>query len=155
MSGDLVVSPQEVWKFGTQERVQRGTPLALYARVDGNAAADRRTTFRRHRTTAGYQVTAGRTLIITRALYFATAANPSMDLVDGTDDLGLNSAGTHAGEVLNDAPGGGGGGPLRSEVAQRLYDVPYYVEVPAGRFFSLRLIATAAIVVITVFGVEV
>ena len=65
----------ELWKFGTQERAARNTPLMLFATALENAAAVRYSTPRLQGAAAGYSVTTGRVLIITRVLFRADAAN--------------------------------------------------------------------------------
>lgn len=154
MPGDLVQVPQEVWKFGTTERVARRTPIMLQTIVVGNAIAGRWSTMRRFRTTAGYQVTAGTTLIITRILFSWNGALSFFWFVDGTSDIGLNSAAAPAGAILNDDPIGAGSNGLRTEVANRIYDLSYYLEVPAGRYLSIGVDLQAINLGLIAFGHE-
>src|SRR3990167_1002145 len=81
----------ELWKFGTHERVTRGTPLMLWSYVSETGANSRFTTLRRSGTQVGYTVTAGMTLILTRVMFRGNNSGHPMSLGYSDADLGLNA----------------------------------------------------------------
>ncbi len=134
MSGDLVQTAQEVWKFGSQERATRGTPLMLWAHCLGNGAAVRYSTPRQQGAAAGYGVTAAKTLLITRVLYRATVAATAFGLGYSDSDRGMSNAADGANPINLDSASADGLGPLIALAANTLYDLPVYYEVPAAKF---------------------
>lgn len=145
----------ELWKFGTHERAERRTPLMLQVTSDGNAGAVRYTTFRLQGATAGYQVTAGRTLILTRTLFTISVAATRFSVGYSDSDRGLDNAADGANPVDLDYSGTNGAGPLIALTANVMYDVPVYYEVPAGKFARVIVPVGAASFRILVFGHEV
>ena len=149
-------SPSETWKFGTQERVARGTPIALKASVTAVAGARRYTTMRAFRASAGYQVTAGKTLIITRLIYAADTASVWWHFEDGTDDIGQNSATAPASAVNNDGSITlDGDNSLNATTAVTTYERDYYMEVPAGRYLAVTHTNGNVLLRVHAFGVEI
>jgi hypothetical protein len=124
----------ELWKFGTHERVTRGTPLVLWANFVADAVNTLFSTLRLSGTQVGYSVTAGMTLLITRMIVVAGAVG-GYHLVGYSDaDLGLSALADGANPVLLDSDAAG----TRSVVVASIADVPsdyeVYYRVPAGKF---------------------
>ncbi len=152
---ELVSGPQELWRFGSQDRAIRGTPLMLFATVLGDAAALRYSTPRRQGTAAGYSVTAGKTLLITRLLYSADATKKRFALGYSDTDRGMNNAADGANPVNLDTPTADGLGVIIAVNADTLYDVNVYYEIPAGKFPRIVAAVGVANLYIQHFGVEV
>lgn len=145
----------ELWKFGTQERTVRGTPLMLFAAMLGNVAALRYNTPRRQGIAAGYQVTAGKTLLVTRALFRSDTVGETMSIGYTDADLGFNAVADGANPVELDSASSNGVGTLVTLVANTLYDVPVYYEIPATKFPRIVLPIAVANVYVQFFGHEV
>ncbi|MDP3937090.1 MAG: hypothetical protein Q8R92_03035 [Deltaproteobacteria bacterium] len=124
----------EVWKFGLHERATRQTPLALRGGVTAAAGVVRYTTLRKINAAAGYQVTAGKTLVITRILYTASAVIAPWTAGYGDDDVAFSSAVAPANAVGSDGSLTPAGNLLLAATANVIYDVDYYLEVPAGKY---------------------
>ena len=124
----------ELWKFGTHERATRGTPLRLWTRVLQNAAANRFSTFRLQGAAAGYTVTAGTTLVITRLLWSADAAAWVWDLGSSDADLGLSAAADGANPVFLDSEAAAIGNVFRTLAANTVFSADVYYEITAAKF---------------------
>jgi hypothetical protein len=145
----------EVWKFGTHERASRLTPLMLFAAMLGNVAALRYNTPRLQGAAAGYGVTAAKTLLVTRALFRSDTVGETMSFGYSDSDRGFNNAADGANPVELDSASANGVGTLATLVANTLYDVSVYYEVPAGKFPRIVLPIAVANVYVQLFGHEV
>lgn len=155
MGLSLINFAREVWKFGTHERAARGTPLMLFATALGDAAAVRFSTPRLQGAAAGYGVTAAKTLVITRALFRADAAAIAFSMGYSDADLGMSAVADGANPVDLDSPAANGLGALVALVANTMYDVAVYYEVPAGKFPRLVVPVGVANLYVQLFGHEV
>lgn len=155
MGAALVVSPQELWKLGSHERVQRRTPVQLVAQVNNGVAQSRYTTCRAAGATAGYQVTAGLSLVLTRLIFHADTAAVSWLIGDGTTDVGLNSVGSPAGMLARDAFSDGEQGHAIILAANTLYTLDTYLVIPAARFPVIRNLVASTGLWVLMLGVEV
>jgi len=152
---DLAVSNQEVWRFGAQERAQRGTPLVLHGRASNGVAEARFTTLRRSGLQVGYTVTTARTLILTRVLLAGTIAAVLAGFGYADNDVGYSVLTTPTTPVLFDTEDIANGGILRAPTANTIVDVSVYFEVPAGKLPWVRNVVGSSGLFVQVFGVEV
>ncbi len=155
MGADLIQQPLTLWKFGTEERVDRGAPVVLWAVVNQNGAAVRFSTLFKQGTQAGYAVTAGKTLVLTRALFSASGNAFRFSTGYSDADVGQSAVADGANAVNLDSALGDGQGQLIALTASTLYDVPVYLEVAAGKFARLVAPIGAATLFCSFFGVEV
>jgi len=145
----------EVWKFGTLERATRGTPILLVADATAAAGLRRYSTLRAQSTSAGYQVTAGRTLIITRVIYRATASGLVWQFSYGDDDVGRASAVAPTNEVGIDSMILTVGSVLIANSAGTPYTTDYYITVPAGKYLAIAHQQASDALHVLALGVEV
>lgn len=155
MGAALVVSPQELWKFGLQERVQRGTPITLVGRVDNGVAESRYTTLRRRGLAAGYQVTAGRTLILTRIRYRTTVSGTELEIGSGTTDVGDDSVAAPGGVLSLNSFGDGTSGVEVTAGGTTIVTADVYYEIAAARFPFIRNLTASSAAMCEFDGVEV
>ena len=145
----------ELWKFGSHERATRGTPLHLTADCTASAGARRWSTMRRIAVTSGYAVTAGQVLLITRVLYNAATAGLTWEFSYGDTDVGRNGAAEPTNEIKLDAMIATTRNVLVALAANTLYDVPYYLEIPAGKYLTILHTNGSVQLWVAVFGHEV
>lgn len=156
MGLELVGAPQELWRFGTQERVQRGTPLMLFAVFAANAVAVGYSTPRLQGAAAGYSVTAGRTLILTRVLLRTSLVSKPFGVGYSDSDRGMDNAADGANPVNLDTITAAGEGVITMAVLDTPADFSTYYEIPAGKFPRLVTPVTAAAAYfVQLFGHEV
>lgn len=155
MPAALVVSPQTLWKFGSYESVPQGTPLVLVADVVNGAAESRYAALRVPGAAAGYQVTAGRTLRLTKLVLSASVVNATWLLGSGTADAGDSQVAAPAGAAAEDARADGVGNVHVAQAALAVSEYNILVSIAAGRFpFARNLLASSTLRVL-VLGVEV
>jgi len=154
MGAELIQTPQELWKFGTTERAARRTPILLFAPVENGAAQTLISTFRRSGLTVGYEVTAAKTLIITRIIGFNRTALNYMNFRYTDNDLGQDAVGPGTNPVYLDATGDGAIGTLLIAVVNTFYDFSVYFEIPTGKFFSVENTTASSGLRLLAFGHE-
>lgn len=145
----------EIWTFGGFQSTTRGTPLMLFAAMLGNVAALRYNTPRRQGVAAGYQVTAAKTLVVTRALFRSDTVGETLSIGYSDSDRGFNNAVDGANPVELDSATSNGIGTLVTLVANTLYDLSVYYEIPAAKFPRIVLPIAVANVYVQLFGHEV
>lgn len=124
----------EVYTQGLYQRTTLGTPIALFTEVLGNVAALRYSSFRLLGAAAGYQVTAGKTLIITRALFLVDTLAASFCTGYSDSDRGFSNAADGANPVNLDANSAGAASILVAPTVNVLNDVSILYQFPAGKF---------------------
>lgn len=152
---ELVVTPQTLWKLGTLERVELGTPIVLVADVVNGAAESRYSALRVPGAAAGYQVTAGRTLWLTKVTLSTEQVNVRWMLGSGTADAGDSQVAAPAGAVSEDSRADGVPNHLPVLVSQQVYSYDILVSIAAARFPFVRGITASTNVRILALGVEV
>lgn len=150
------IMPHEVWKFGTYERTSRGAPLVLFAESINTGATTFISTFYKQGTTAGYVVTTGTTLIITRITGYATITLTPMNFRYSDNDIGRDAAGPGTNPVYLDSDGDGAAGTLTMLTASNVYDFNVHFAIPAGKYFSVEnlLVTSTAALRLTAYGFE-
>jgi hypothetical protein len=128
----------ELYLWGTHQKTTLGTPIPLWCNAEGNAGAPTFTTPRRHGVAGGYQVTALKTLLLTRIL-FRASATAAFSFGYSDSDRGIDNAVDGANPVNLDSASASGSGSLIALVPNQQYDVPIYYEIPAGKFPRLIL----------------
>ncbi len=149
----------ELWDFGSQKRIFRGTPVVLLGRVQANAGSRRWTTMRRFGTTVGYKVAENTTLVITRLLIQARVSGIKWVTGCGDTDIGHNFNFAPANPVLIDDPFGDPFGEavnvLHTLDSNRLLDVNYYCEIPSGCFPFITHASASEQLIVQAFGIEI
>ena len=147
----------DAWTIGSVTRALRGTSVSLYANCAAAAVAlDRFTTFRRHFAAAGYPVTAGRTLVVTRLRLWSNTAATLLRLGYGTTDVGGDAAAAPAGALYVDADFGLNRRlPFVVVTANVPTEYDVYWEIPAGGYCFLNPANVGAVVLAELAGVEV
>lgn len=148
-------SATELWKFGTQERTARGTPLMMSAWCGGASPAVNFSTPRLMGAAAGYQVTGGKTLIITRVLFRADGGGFAFSVGYSDSDRGVNNATDGVNPVNFDASVAIGLGVFAAAAANVIYDISTYFAVPAAKFPRLVGSISASTAIVEMFGHEV
>jgi hypothetical protein len=145
----------EEWRFGTHRRAVRGAPRMLWVQLAQNAGALRYSTPRLQGAAAGYQVTAGRTLIVTRlvARYDNSGHVVSMGYSDS--DRGMSNAADGANPITLDGLTADALGVLIHGTPNVLQDWSVYYEVPATKYPRIAAPAGAGLFYALLFGVEV
>lgn len=154
MAGELIQTPQTLWKLGAYESVQRGTPIVLGAYILFDAVANRYTTARQQRTASGYQVPTGKTLYVNRLLYFCTSAAQFWGLAEATADVGHSSAAAPAGLATNAFPFGTSNPSTANLAAHTMYDLNFYTQFPAGLYPTVHAQSGSGELFLTIFGHE-
>ena len=145
----------ELWKFGTQERTSRLTPLALWIRLQADAGGVRFFTLRKQGTQVGYSVTGGKTLVLTRFLGSSDSAGFRFSLGYSDSDRGIQNAADGANAVNLDSVGADGSGFLVFPSASSIVSFDVYYEITAGKFPRLVTDAGAQLAWLLYLGVEV
>ena len=155
MSGSFIEALAESWDFGRFTRAARGTPIMLWAFIDGDAAAVRFSTPRRFGAAAGYSVTAGKTLLITEVKHRSTSAPASFGVGYCDADLGMSAAADGANPVNLDGAAADGVAMTTSETANIAHIHKAFYQIPAGKFPRVVSIIDVADHHIWLLGVEV
>ncbi len=155
MGADLIQQPLTLWKFGIEERVDRGTPLVLNAATLAAALGVRFSTPRLAGAAAGYQVTAGRTLVLTRVVFRADTALIGFSVGYSDSDRGLSNVADGANPVDLDGGAATGLSALVPLTANVMYDVAIYFEIVAAKFPRVVTPLIAGNLYTQFFGVEV
>jgi hypothetical protein len=145
----------EVYTHGLYQRTTLGTPIALFSETLGNVAALRYSSFRLLGAAAGYQVPAGKTLIVTRVLFLSDAAAVNFCLGYSDSDRGFANAADGANPVNLDAAAGSVNSVLLPITAALLYDIPVLYQFPAAKFPRLAMQAIVTTLRIQLYGHEV
>lgn len=154
MATTLSGAPVEQYTLGALARTTPERLRTLMAFATAAAGAARYTTFREYRAAAGYTVPAGFELILSRLVLSAGAAGQTWKLVDGTTDVGQNSAAAPTDERDLDEPFGGGNNGLTPTTAAVLQEFSTLLRVPAGRLPALRTAFASSGIIIVAYGVE-
>lgn len=154
MGAALVVSPQELWKFGTQERVQRGTPVVLVADVINGVGESRYSALRAPGAAAGYQVTAGLTLFLTKLFVTSSVGNTLWLIGSGTADAGDSQVAAPAGAASEDSRADGVANALVTQAANAVTQADIFATIAAARFPFVRNLFPSSTLRVLVFGLE-
>lgn len=155
MGLNLVVTPQELWKFGTQERVAQRTPVVLVADVVNGVAESRYSALRAPGAAAGYQVTAGTTLWLTKLIVGATVLNVTWLVGSGTADAGDSVVAAPAGAASEDSRADGVANVHATQAALAVSEHDIAVSIAAARFPFVRNLVASSTLRVLVLGIEV
>lgn len=143
MGNELIQSPQTLWKHGSYEAVARGTPIVLVADVVNGIAESRYSALRAPGAGAGYQVTAGKTLHLTRVVFSGSAINSLWLTGSGTADAGDSQVAAPAGAAAEDSRADGVANPLVSQAALAVSDFNILVTIGAALYPFIRCITAS------------
>ena len=152
---DLIVQPQELWKFGSLERVRQGTPVVLVADVVNGVAESRYSALRAPGAAGGYTVTAGTVLWLTKLFVSASVLNATWLIGSGTADAGDSQVAAPAGAASEDSRADGVGNPLVTQAALAVSEYNILVSVAAARLPFVRNLLASSTLRVLVFGVVV
>lgn len=155
MGLSIITPPREVWRFGTNEREALGTPLVLVAVTLGDVAALRYSTLRLQGAGAGYAVTAGKTLVITKSMFRSSTNTGSFSLGYANTDVGMSSAADGTSPIDLDGPAAAGLGIHRVAVGIGPIVLDVYFPIPAGKFPRVVLPVGVVTINCLFFGHEV
>jgi hypothetical protein len=145
----------ELWKFGSLERATRGAPIVLVADVVNGAAESRYSALREPGGAAGYQVTAGKTLWLTRVVMSADVANTEWLLGSGTADAGSSQVAAPAGMASESSRADGVANVRRVPAAYTPVEYDILFDVVAGRYPCVRGLSQNTTLQIEYRGIEV
>jgi hypothetical protein len=154
MGAALVVTAQELWKLGTLERVQRGTPVVLVADVVNGAAESRYSALRVPGAAGGYTVTAGTTLFLTKLFVHCSLANATWLIGSGTADAGDSQVAAPAGAASEDSRADGVGNVHVAQAAFVVSEADIVVAIATARLPFVRNLLASSTLRVMVFGVE-
>ncbi len=154
MGATLVVAPQELWKLGTLERVQRGTPVVLVADVVNGVAESRYSALRVPGAAGGYTITAGLTLFLTKVFVHASVVNATWLIGSGTADAGDSQVAAPAGAASEDSRADGVGNVHVAQAAFVVSEAETFVAIAAGRLPFVRNLLASSTLRVMVIGVE-
>jgi hypothetical protein len=154
MGAGLVETAKTLWKFGGYESSDRGTPIVLVAQVINAALESRYSVLRMPGAVAGYQVTAGKTLYLTKVRYNATGAIAAWLVLSGTSDVGANSVAAPTGVKSENSVADGISSALDVLAANNPVEFDMYVAIAAGLIPHVRCMTAAVTLSVSVFGHE-
>lgn len=154
MAGDLIQTPQTLWKIGSYESVKRPTLITLNGRIVNGVAESRYTQLLIPGAAAGYQVPTGKTLYITHVRCRADVADSQWLFGSATADPGANQVAAPAGAISHTSINDTSGGPQRLLTALQFYVFEEPFTFSTGRFPYLRVFTASNTFVLTALGHE-
>lgn len=152
---DLVVTAQELWTFGLQQRAGLGTPVVLVADVVNGVAETRYSALRAPGAAAGYTVTTGKTLWLTKLVLSASIINATWLLGSGTADAGDSQVAAPAGAVSEDSRADGVANCYVAQAALAVSEYNIAVSIATARLPFVRNLLNSSTLRVLVMGVEV
>ena len=138
MPSDLIQTPQTLWNQGAYQSVQPHDPINLMARASNGVGESRYSRLLIPGGAAGYQVTTGKTLYLTRLIYLSNTAGCQWLLASATADAGDNQIAAPAGIVSRTGIADGQTTPLRILDANTTYTIDLIIPIPAALFLCIR-----------------
>lgn len=154
MGGDLIQTPQRRWIQGAYESVQRGTLIVLNTVLSNLVAENRYSALSLKNASAGYQVTAGKTLYLTKAFITSNLAATGWVLGSGTTDPGINQIAAPTDPRSEDTYTIGAANPHILITANVVYEIDYYAAIAAGRYPFVQTGAQSGVQRFTFIGHE-
>ena len=154
MGGDLIQTPQTRWIQGAYESVQRGTLIHLVCRIDTGVAEERYSALRVPGAAAGYQVTAGKTLYLTRVMRLASIVTSRWQTASGTADAGDNQLAQPAGYIHRDSGQINTENALTGLTANVIYDHNIFTAIPENTYPCVRLLSASCALRCSFYGHE-
>lgn len=155
MGSALVRLPQTVWDFGAYHTAERGSPILLVADVVNAPGESRYSVLRRAGAADGYQVTTGKTLVLTKCRFNATIASAAWLILSGTADAGDSQIAAPAGAKSENSRADGVSGALNVLNANDPVEFDLYAEVAAGRYPAIRLMTANGTLNVLIVGIEI
>lgn len=142
-------------QLGSIDRVVVSVPLVLVADVVNGAGESRYSALRVPGAAGGYQVTAGKTLLIVKTRYYATANNAGWLVLSGTADAGDSQLAAPAGVKSENSRADGVPGGLNVLTANNPVEFDLYLNVAASRYPAVRCMTQNVSLYVFCVGVEV
>jgi len=152
---ELVVTAQELWTFGLQQRAALGTPLVLVADSVNGALESRYSALRAPGAAGGYTVTTGRTLWLTKLVVSASVLNATWLIGSGTADAGDSVVAAPAGAVSEDSRADGVANCYVAQAALVVSEYNIAVSIASARLPFIRNLLASSTLRVLVMGVEV
>lgn len=160
MGAGLIVSAgaggaaQTAWQLGNYSSVAIGAQRVLFATCTAGAGSDKWSTFREQFATAGYVVPAGKTLYVTEIRFLGGSIATTFRLLYGDTDVGQNGATAPTNSVYQAGGTGLTQAPYRAAVPDTMYNLPFFMTIPTGKYPALLTILAAATLQAQVHGHE-
>jgi len=155
LSGSAAGGLTTAWLRGGYQTKDRTALVLLRGQVIVAGAGPLRSMLTEDEGSTAYQVPAGKTLILTRAIVHATVAAARWYIESATTAIGLNAVAGGTGVAGLDNPRADEGNPIVVTTANTIVDVDIDVEIAAGRFPNMRALLANCTVTVLLFGVEV
>jgi len=138
MAGELVQTPQTLWKHGSFESVNLKGRFILVADVTNGAGESRYSALRIPGAAGGYQVTVGKTLYLTHLRHSGLSAPAAYLLFAATADAGSNQIAAPAGIVSHNSRTDGVPGALVVAASSVVAEFDLYASFAAGDYLGVR-----------------
>lgn len=155
MGSTLIKLAGQHWDFGTFESDQRGSPIVLVADVTNAALESRYSVLRTPGAAAGYQVTTGKTLVLTRVRFNADTNDNQWLILSGTASVGANSVAAPAGAASLNSRADGVAGALNVDAAFNPREMDLYASCGATLFPHIRSLKASGSLWVLVVGFEI
>ena len=150
-----IATATQLWNLGTVQRAFQGTPFLLVADVVNGVGESRYSALLQPGAAAGYRVTAGKTLWITRMRFHSEAVNTEFLLVSGTADAGDSQVAAPAGVASLNSRADGVECAEEALVARTVYEHDQLLQCAAALFPAVRCMTASTSLHIQVWGFEV
>jgi hypothetical protein len=155
MGAELIIAPQTLWKFGSLERVNQGTPVFLVGDVVNAVVESNYSALRAPGAAGGYSVTAGTTLWICRLRFSASVLNATWLIGSGTADAGNSAIAAPAGAAAEDARADGVANAMVCQAALAVSEFNCLISIATARFPFIRNLLASSTLRVEALGVEV
>lgn len=144
MGADLVgPGISQLWQLGTLQQSSLGAAFLLVADVVNGALESRYSALREPGAAGGYQVTAGKTLYLTRVIHACSVASALWLIGSGTADAGDSQVAAPAGAISEDSRADGISNPLVGLTALDHHEHDILVGIAAGLYPFIRLMTAS------------
>lgn len=138
MGSALVVTPQTAWSHGSYDSVTMQGRFVLVGDVVNGAGESRYSALRVPGAAGGYQVTAGKTLYITKLRFSASSAPATSLILSGTADAGDSQIAAPAGVKSENSRADGVPAATPAATSNVFYEVDMYLAIAANRYPAIR-----------------
>lgn len=155
MGAALTGQPQTLWTFGSFQTVPLGTPIVLVADVVNGALESRYSGLREPGAAGSYQVTAGRTLWISKLFLSSSVLNALWLTGSGTADAGDSQIAAPAGAASEDSRADGIANALATQAALAVSEYSVAISIAAARYAFVRGLTASSTLRVIAIGHEV
>jgi hypothetical protein len=144
----------EIWRLGSVHIAGHTNIRALFLQNQQNAGAVTFSTPRRFGASAGYQVTTGKTLILSSLFFHNNAYNDPVSIGYSDSDRGFGNLADGANPVNMDSTAADGKSALNLIDPGPGNPIPIYYEIPAGKYPRVVMVAGSTLGYFQLYGVE-